>query len=308
MVRRIGMERTSGASTPSGASGSNLPDWLPVVVLPGSVIAVSRYVPSWAFMWLLAYSIYFSLKWLTWRRWRTQIPHAAWRSPAYLLAWPGMDAKGFLDSKASVARPLLSAWLKAILTTALGIFLFCFGARAVPPTQPLLQGFTGMLGVAFILHFGSFRLLALIWQTQGVNATPIMQAPLFAKTLSEFWGRRWNVGFRDLAHRFVFEPVRRKFGTGAASFLVFIVSGLIHELVISLPAHGGYGLPTFYFALQGVAAALERSSFGKRFNLRQGWRGRLFAIAVVAGPAFLLFHPPFIFHVVIPCMKAVHAL
>jgi alginate O-acetyltransferase complex protein AlgI len=235
-------------------------------------------------------------------------PHAGWRSAAYLLAWPGMDAKSFLDSKVSVARPSLSAWLKAIFTTALGVFLFSSGARILPATQPLLQGFLGMLGVALMLHFGSFRLLALFWQSQGVNAVPIMHVPLFARSLREFWGRRWNVGFRDLAHQFVFEPTRKKFGTTTGSFFVFLVSGLIHELVISLPARGGYGLPTLYFALQGVAALLERSSSGKRFNLRQGWRGRLFAITVVAGPVFLLFHPPFIFHVVIPCMKAVHVL
>ena len=184
------MAEITYSPTTAKPESNHTADWLPVLLLPLSALALSWTVPQWALMWLLAYAIYFSLKWLTWRRWRTQIPHAVWRSPAYLLAWPGMDAKGFLDSKASVARPRLSAWLKAILTTALGIFLFCFGARAVPATQPLLQGFAGMLGVAFILHFGSFRLLALIWQTQGVNATPIMQAPLFAKTLSEFWGRR----------------------------------------------------------------------------------------------------------------------
>jgi hypothetical protein len=53
-------------------------------------------LPSWAFMWVLAFTIYFSLKWLTWWRARTRIAHPAWRSGAYLLAWPGMDAEAFL--------------------------------------------------------------------------------------------------------------------------------------------------------------------------------------------------------------------
>lgn len=283
-------------------------DLLPALLLPLSALALRWVVPDWALMWLLAYSIYFSLKWLTWRKWRTRVPHSSWRSWAYLLAWPGMDARSFLDSSSSVAPPPLSAWLGATFTTLLGIFLFCFGAHALPEGLPLLQGWTGMFGVALMLHFGSFRLLALFWQSRGVKALPIMHAPLLAGSVSEFWGKRWNRGFRDLAHQFVFAPAQKKFAAGAASFLVFLASGLIHELVISLPARGGYGLPTLYFATQGAAAALERSSFGKRHSLRQGWRARIFAIAVVAAPTLLLFHPPFIFHVVIPCMKAVHAL
>lgn len=183
-------------------------DWLPALILPLSALGLSGSVPSWALMWLLAYSIYFGLKWLTWRTWRARIPHPEWLSGAYLLAWPGMDARSFLDGSTSVAPAAVSAWLGAIFTTLLGVFLFCFGARALP-AQPLLQGWTGMLGVALILHFGCFRLLALLWQSRGVNATPIMHAPLLARSVSEFWGRRWNLGFRDLAHQFVFEPARR---------------------------------------------------------------------------------------------------
>ena len=282
--------------------------WLLVPILPVLVISASGRLPSWAFMWLLAFSIYGGLKWLTWRKWRTQIPHAAWRSAAYLLAWPGMDAKSFLDDETTISSPRISAWLKAIFVTALGLLLFCVGARTLPANQLLLQGWVGMLGVVLTLHFGVFKLLALFWQSMGVNAVPIMSAPLLSKSLGEFWGRRWNLGFRDLAYQFVFVPAGKKFGTGGASFLVFIVSGLIHDLVISLPARGGYGLPTLYFAIQGAATALERTPAGKRLGLHQAWRSRLFMVAVAAVPAFLLFHRPFVLRVIIPCMKAVHVL
>ena len=307
MVSRIGIRIGDAPSSPA-ALPHRRTDWLPLLLLPTFVIAASSHMPSWAFMWLLAFSIYGGLKWLTWQKWRTQIPHAGWRSLAYLLAWPGMDAKSFLDNKTAIAPPRFSTWLKAISVTALGLLLFCAGARLLPASQPLLQGWAGMLGVVLALHFGVFKLLALLWQSTGVNAVPIMSAPLCAKSLSEFWGRRWNLGFRDLAYQFVFVPARKKFGTGAASLLVFMVSGLIHDLVISLPAHGGYGLPTLYFAIQGIAAALERTSAGKRLGLRQGWRSRFFMVVVAAVPALLLFHPPFVLRVIIPCMKAVHVL
>jgi alginate O-acetyltransferase complex protein AlgI len=165
-----------------------------------------------------------------------------------------------------------------------------------------------MLGLVLLLHFGIFRLLALFWQSLGMNAVPIMSAPLASASLGEFWGRRWNLGFRDLAHQFLFVPAQKKLGTAAASFLVFIASGLIHDLVISLPVLGGFGLPTMYFAIQGIGFALERTRCGKQFGLRQGWRGRLFMAAITAGPACWLFHRSFVLRVIIPFMQAVHAL
>ena len=87
----------------------------------------------------------------------------------------------------------------------------------------------------------------------------------------------------------------------------FLVSGAIHELVISVPAGAGYGLPTAYFLVQGGAVILERSRIGRRMGLRAGWRGRVFALLVVAAPAFWLFHPPFIRNVILPMLTAIGA-
>jgi len=46
--------------------------------------------------------------------------------------------------------------------------------------------------------------------------------------------------------------------TTPAILAVFFVSGLLHELVISFPAGGGWGLPTLYFVLHGGLVWLER--------------------------------------------------
>jgi len=147
-----------------------------------------------------------------------------------------------------------------------------------------------------------------------------MNAPLRSKTVSEFWGRRWNSAFNRLAFEFISRPITRRlalrnscdtarrspgilalhFGTGIATLTAFLVSGLIHELVISLPAGAGYGLPTAYFLLQRVGILLERAF--------PQIRGRLFTILITAVPAFWLFHPPFILNVILPFMKAIRAL
>jgi hypothetical protein len=90
--------------------------------------------------------------------------------------------------------------------------------------------------------------------------------------------------------------------------LVFVLSGLIHDLVISLPARAGYGLPTAYFVLQGVGITFERSALGRRVGLGKVLEGWIFMVLVVAAPAYFLFHPWFVVRVILPFMHAIHAL
>lgn len=40
----------------------------------------------------------------------------------------------------------------------------------------------------------------------GIDAEPIMSKPILSRTLSEFWSKRWNLGFRQLAHDFISSP------------------------------------------------------------------------------------------------------
>jgi alginate O-acetyltransferase complex protein AlgI len=78
------------------------------------------------------------------------------------------------------------------------------------------------------------------------------------------------------------------------------MSGLLHEVVISLPVRAGFGLPTLYFALPHVGVAIERSRVGRRWKLHQGFRGWLFVILFTAGPLYWLFHPAFVRGVIVP--------
>jgi len=239
-----------------------------------------------------------------------------------------MDAGKFLVPKASrvqldclkqpsLALPHTLVW-RASAKILLGAVLL-FGVAHFT-RQPVLAGWIGMIGMILILHFGLFQLLAIGWRKAGIDVEPIMNAPLRSKTVSEFWGRRWNSAFNRLAFEFISRPITRRlalrnscdtalrspgisalhFGTGIATLTAFLVSGLIHELVISLPAGAGYGLPTAYFLLQGVGILLERAF--------PQIRGRLFTILITAVPAFWLFHPPFILNVILPFMKAIRAL
>jgi hypothetical protein len=282
--------------------------WLPLGIVPVVVIAQREEMSSWAFMWLLAIALDASLKWASWWRSSLRLHASPWRSAGYLLAWPGMDTDSFLDSSRHPPPTRFSEWAWAVSKTIFGAALLWAVARRVPEHWPLLRGWIGMVGMVLIAHFGSFHIVSLLWKTGGVDTVTIMASPLRSSSLREFWGHRWNLGFRQLGHELIFQPFHECLGVGLAGFLVFLVSGLIHDLVISLPARGGYGLPTAYFVLQGGGVVLERSRVGRRIGLRGGVCGWLFMAMLTAGPAFWLFHPPFVRNVVLPFMHAMRAI
>jgi alginate O-acetyltransferase complex protein AlgI len=148
------------------------------------------------------------------------------------------------------------------------------------------------------------------WRSAGGAPVPRpgrSNAPLRAESLGEFWGRRWNLGFRDLAHAHVFRPLARKLGAAGATLAAFAVSGAVHDLVISGPARAGWGLPTLYFLLQGCGVLLERSRAGRRFGLGRGTLGRLFTAIVTIAPLGMLFHRPFVERIVLPMLSEIGA-
>jgi hypothetical protein len=256
-------------------------------------------------MWALAFAIYVACKLLTWLDAAPQ--HARLRrSAAYLLAWPGMDARTFLD-EARPARPTTPGeWLFAVGKFALGVGLVAISLS--PALSPWLQAWAGMGGLVFLLHFGLFHLLSCLWRSLGIEAAPIMNWPIASASPSEFWSRRWNLAFRDLTHRYLFRPLTRRVGTLGALWLGFLVSGLVHDLVISLPARDGYGGPALFFLAQAAAISLERSRWGKSLGLNRGVVGWLFTLAVLLLPAPLLFHRPFQDNVVLPFLAAIGSL
>ena len=307
------------------------PAWIALIALPISVLPLRDRLAPWQFMWLMAGAIFFGCKWLT--AWRAQKPNSHLKlapTLGYFFAWPGMDAEKFLTrprqnstalsrqvfdwEKSRDKRKLVVPMAKAFLG---GVLLF---GAAPFAQQPLIAGWIGMIGMILILHFGLFQLLAIGWRKAGIDTEPIMNAPLRSKTVSEFWGRRWNSAFNRLAFEFVSRPITRRlggrsscdtarrsrgsstlhFGAGIATLTAFLVSGLIHELVISLPAGAGYGLPTAYFLLQGVGILLERAF--------PQIRSRIFTISITGVPAFWLFHPPFVQNVILPFIKEIGAL
>lgn len=284
-------------------------DGLLLIALPTiTYLLVPPEWPRWTLMWMLALAVYVGCKWLTWSQAETKnIP--IWQQAAYLAAWPGLDAVAFLRNAAAspTASPHRLEWCFAWSKFLVGIGLILVSARWSLALDPYLVGWIGMVGIVFTLHFGLFHLLSCVWRSAGIDARPLMNWPLLSVSISEFWGVRWNLAFRDITHRFLFRPLTSRFGPRVALTIGFFVSGLVHELVITVPAGGGYGGPTLFFLIQGLALFLERSAGGRKLGLGTGLRGWLFVAFVTLLPVSLLFPPAFVEGIIVSFLQSLEA-
>lgn len=301
---------------PSTASSRSLWWWTAGIVAALIPIGWLEAAP-WVKMWLYCGIIFGGFKWLTFVQFGGFVAAGSTgRGWAYLLAWPGMDTRAFFDrdrgadcqSVLPAVAPRVIEWSSALAMLLLGVWLFWGAARLLPQRYWIVAGWSGMVGMMFMLHFGLFRMLALYWRGRGVSVQPIMNAPLAASSLAELWGKRWNMAFRDSAHALVFRPLVRRAGVPLATLAVFLLSGVVHDAAISLPAGAGLGLPTLYFLTQGVGVFAERSAVGRRIGLGRGLRGRLFVLVVAGLGAYWLFHPAFLKEVVLPMMHVAGAI
>ena len=279
-----------------------------LLVLPALAWWATCDLPAWVNMWAVAGAMFFALKLLTLTA--AELSAVSFgRIFAYIVLWPGMDARAFLFDRLEtkpVARPRELAF--ALLKLLGGLAAGAWAAQHVGTMQPMLVGWVGMIGIIFTLHFGLLHVVSWLWRRAGVNAPPIMRAPIAADSLADFWGGRWNAAFADAARRFLFRPTVRRLGARGAGAFVFLVSGLVHEAVVSLPARGGWGGPTLYFLIQGAGIAVEKSPLGKQMNLGSGLRGWVWTALCTLAPVTLLFHALFVHRVIVPFYQTLHDL
>lgn len=205
------------------------------------------------------------------------------RTVGYWVLWPGMDSRPFAETKPRTGAGLLG-W--GLAKMALGVALLA--TRTGIPAADVVIVFAG---IAFLIHCGLCDVLAGFWRLRGVPVERLFVNPAASRSLGEFWGRRWNLAFHAVARDVIFRPAARRWGAPAAILATFLFSGLVHEALISVPAGGGYGLPTAYFMLQGLLVLAER---------KWSIEGRVWALFWLLAPAPLLFHPWFVKAIILP--------
>ncbi|MCU0797983.1 MAG: membrane bound O-acyl transferase family-domain-containing protein [Akkermansiaceae bacterium] len=144
-------------------------------------------------------------------------------------------------------------------------------------------------------HFGALRVLKAALRAAGFPVRTLFPNVLEARGLADFWSRRWNTGYSQMMQRLVGKPVARGFGDDAGLMAVFLGSGLLHELAITLPVRAGYGLPTLYFLIHGLLTLMERRM---RFSF-----GKIPALLAVGLPLGMLFPEAFQSEVIEPCLE-----
>lgn len=297
--------RVSPATTAN--SGSGFVECILPVALGAALWLTAQSAEPWVRMWLIAGTLFFTFKWFTWRRQSCHPAPEFWKVFGYFIAWPGLDADEFFRRRTTGGPPRTAEWMQAIGKTLCGMLLLWKVIPAIPADRPRLIGALGMAGIVVVLHFGLFHLLALLWQHAGADVRPIMRFPVGATSVADFWGNRWNRAYRRASLDYFFRPCALRFGAAIGALAAFLISGLIHELVISVPADAGFGLPTTYFFIQGLGLLAERSHVGRQFLENNLLCGRLWTALVVLAPAGRLFHAPFLTRVVVPFLQAIGA-
>lgn len=256
-------------------------------------------------MWLVAVTVYGTCKLLTIFRYAKSTSRI--RLVYYLFLEPGLNANRFLGMQSLPHSPSRFEWLKGSGFAMTGLVcIYCFSPLMIE-ISPGLVATVGMIGVVLLLHFGVFDLLSNRLCARGFHSTALMNDPWRAGSVAEFWSR-WNTGFRDFSRQMIFYPMVKRRRAHAGLWLTFLFSGLIHDLVISLPARGGYGGPTIYFLLQALAIDFERTQFAKRIQLNSGPIRFFWVLAVMLLPVSLLFHQPFRDVVVLPMLRDMGAI
>jgi membrane bound O-acyltransferase family protein/DCC1-like thiol-disulfide oxidoreductase len=276
----------------------------PLTIIAAGWLIAARLPAAWMFMWLLAVAIFVACKWVTW--WPHRRRGTIARSVAYFFAWPGMDAKAFFAPRSPTPLDARGHELaESLLHIALGTSLIWLAPRGLLPLHPMLAGWCVMIGLVLLLHFGLLAIIAILWRRARFDLRPLMDHPLRSRSLAEFWGRRWNSGFNSVAREMLFAPLRRCFGPLSTTAAVFLASGIVHDIVVSVPARGGYGLPTLYFVIQLLGMLIQRTSPARRAGFARGTLGRIYTLTFTAAPLPLLFHEPFVRQVILPMACAI---
>jgi hypothetical protein len=125
----------------------------------------------------------------------------------------------------------------------------------------------------------------------GFDTIPIIRNVYLSRTVSEFW-QRYNYRVHDWLHRNVFQATGGRHTPIRSILLVYLFSGLFHELAFTLATSRPTGYQFAFFTIQGVGALGSRTL--DSFARQSGIAGRViahgFTIVFIAATSILFFH------------------
>jgi hypothetical protein len=142
-----------------------------------------------------------------------------------------------------------------------------------------LAGGIGALAIGEMATTGPNFVMAAL----GINVPPFFQSPYRSVTISEFWGKRWNLAAGEFLRRCCFAPLARC-GAVFAMFATFAISAVGHALVAFF-ALGRWKIAVVFgafFLVQPLLIAAERRLAVRRWRPEAGRAWTLTALAITS--------------------------
>jgi hypothetical protein len=188
-------------------------------------------------------------------------------------------------------RVLVRRWLEALVLDALGalgLYLAHVLADGAGPFGSVREVERSLVAGAGLLALseGAQRLFDGIAALFGVALPPVHVAPSRSQTLSEFWGRRWNVVISGWLRAHCYAPLARLGLPRAGVLAAFLASALIHvyPTYIAIGAGPAAAIAGFFLA-HGALMVIEA-----RLRVRRWRRGRrvayVYSALAVTAPLF----------------------
>lgn len=122
----------------------------------------------------------------------------------------------------------------------------------------------------------------------GWITPPLHDMPHLARSVAEFWGRRWNRIVSSVLHARAFAPLSRR-STTLGIFAAFALSAAMHAYLIGVASGPGAALAwAVFFLVQPLAMLAER-----RLGIRRWapWAGHAWTITVIGLLSPLMVEP-----------------
>lgn len=163
--------------------------------------------------------------------------------------------------RASMTTTRLARGILNILFHAL-IFWIALLILLHPRNSNSLSGDLLRLGAGAALLYAFAAIIAavitLLFLVAGYSLPTVHRHPVAARSVEEFWARRWNITVSAWLHTFVFLPLARRRRKNLGIILAFLVSGALH----GWPIFFALGMwpaftTTLFFTLQGAVVLAE---------------------------------------------------
>jgi len=186
-----------------------------------------------------------------------------WFSVPAEVSWPAKP-EARLEARKNGAKRLLRALFKlALLVAVLALAFFVPAVFDNYWSDTLWSLWFTYLWVT--AAFDLFTGLVMLW---GIEVSEIFDMPFLARGVVDFWGKRWNVFFRNWVHRHLFLPLRPGKRPAVAVAAAFAFSMAIHEYLVVVTLGRTEGHMALFFLLQGAATLAILMA-------RRRWRNRL---------------------------------